>query len=92
MTKYNCASDSLRPGQLDRLTSKIKDHNPTRKPQIDRRTTSQRVTDEMNELRTKITLLREALQGLMDLHISGEKYGVAAKEAWDTAVKALKSK
>ena len=28
MGKYRCASDSLRPGQLDRLVDKIKDHNP----------------------------------------------------------------
>ena len=28
MGKYRCASDSLRPGQLDRLTSKIKDCKP----------------------------------------------------------------
>ena len=28
MTKYVCASDSLPPGQLDRMISKIKDSNP----------------------------------------------------------------
>lgn len=28
MGKYKSASDSLRPGQLDRLVSKIKDFNP----------------------------------------------------------------
>lgn len=61
------------------------------KPQLDRRTTSQRVTDEMNELRTKNKQLREALQGIMDLNISGIRYGNPAKEAWDAAIRALKS-
>jgi len=62
------------------------------KPQHDRRTTSQRVTDEMNELRAENTRLRAALEGLMDLNISGEKYGHAAKEVWDEAVDVLKAK
>jgi len=30
-TKYVCASDSLRPGQLDKLIAKIKDSNPIKK-------------------------------------------------------------
>ena len=30
MKKYKSACDSLRPGQLDRLTAKIKDHKPDR--------------------------------------------------------------
>ena len=46
---------------------------------------------EMNELRTKNERLRNALQGLMDLNISGIKYGVPAKEAWDEALEALKA-
>ena len=29
--KYSSASDSLKPGQLDRLTAKIKDCNPQKK-------------------------------------------------------------
>jgi len=29
MDKYSCASDSLRPGQLDRMVATIKDFNPT---------------------------------------------------------------
>jgi len=62
-----------------------------RKLSFDRKTTSQRITDEMNELRTENKRLREALQGLMDLNISGEKYGNAAKEVWDEAVSALKT-
>ena len=31
MEKYTCASDSLRPGQLDRITAKLKDFNPIRR-------------------------------------------------------------
>jgi len=50
---------------------------------FDRRTT------EMNELRSEIKRLREALQGLMDIYISGERYGSPAKEAWDFAVEIL---
>ena len=62
-----------------------------RKPSYDRRITSQRVTDEMNELRAKNKRLRSALQGLMDLNVSGIKYGAPAKEAWDEALEALKA-
>jgi len=61
-----------------------------RKPQYDRRTTSQRITDEMNELRSENKRLRDALQGLMDLNVSGIKYGNSAKEVWDEALEALK--
>lgn len=63
-----------------------------RKPCRDMRNTSQRVTDEMNELHSENKRLRDALQGLMDLNISGEKYGSAAKDVWDEAVEVLKTK
>jgi hypothetical protein len=45
--------------------------------------------DEMNELRVENERLRDALQGLMDLNISGIKYGASAKKAWDAALEAL---
>ena len=64
----------------------------TRKPIRDNRTTSQRVTDEMTEIRSENKRLRDALQGLMDLNISGEKYGPAAKEVWEEALAVLKQK
>ena len=64
----------------------------TRRPSRDNCTTSQRVTDETNKLRSENKRLRDALQGLMDLNISGEKYGPAAKEVWEEALVALNQK
>jgi len=64
----------------------------TRKPSRDNRTTSQRITDEIAEIRSENKRLRDALQGLMDLNISGEKYGPAAKDVWEEALAVLNQK
>ena len=50
----------------------------------------ERVADGTNELRTQNKLLRDALLDLMDLNISGLKYGNAAKEVWAAVLEALK--
>ena len=60
-----------------------------RKPCLDRRTTSQRVSDEMKDLRAKNVRLWDALDSFMNLHVSGEKYGPAARDVWEEAVSVL---
>jgi len=78
MSEYKCASDSLRKGQLDRLTSKIKDHNPGQEVKS---ITLKAENEALKAERDRLTNLLEDVINELDLSdIAIEKHGQLGTE------------
>ena len=82
--KFKCASDSLRPGQLDRMTDKIKDFNP--RAETDRLTAlcadkSDIVDSLMSEVKRQDGVIEKIRKKLEPIEEVWGKYNTPKKDA-----------